>query len=168
MSIKINFLNNSNYCQFTEKESFGIIDPIPATIDEDPANVNNWILSVYNKNRYLVKFLPVDKSMIIKDANNNDISSCEGILFYPHPLHSAIIFVELKEVRAGLSGGKDQLISTIELFRANHDIAKYKCRQAYIANRKHPHFNYSRRTDCQEFLNKYNVRLFPQATISLK
>lgn len=163
--MKINFLAQKHACQYTSKKCFGIIDPIPARIDED--NPNQWIARVNNPRQYKVKFVPVDKAMDIKDEHGQEKSSCEGILFYPHPYHSTIIFLELKEVRRGTSGGKGQLISTIELFAENHDLSSYRRKQAYIANRKHPHFKISRRTECQEFLQRYGVRLFLQSEINL-
>ncbi len=165
--MKVDFLSRNDISQFTSQKRFGIIDPKPARIDEDEANAATWIAKVNNPSGHKVKFLPVDQAIKIEAAEGKPESTCEGILFYPHPDHSSIVFLELKEVRKGTSGAKGQLENTIEIFADNHDLYAYKSRRAFIVNRKHPHFNYSRKTQCQEFWNKYRVRLFPQAEINL-
>lgn len=165
--MKVDFLSKANLCQYTSELRFGIIDPKPACIDEDTAHESQWIAKVNNPSGYTVKFLPVDQAMKIESTKGQQESTCEGILFYPHPDHNAIIFIELKEVRKGTSGAVSQLENTILLFAANHDLHAYKKRCAFAVNRKHPHFNYSRKTQCQEFWNKYRVRLYPQAEINL-
>lgn len=98
---------------------------------------------------------------------------CDGMLTYPyaHAIKCAIIFIELKDRDykniVWIEKGEEQLRSTIAAFANNYDIARYKPKKAYIANREKPNFQYSHQTRMRQFKNETGFILMIQATIRI-
>lgn len=111
--------------------------------------------------------MPVDHNMNIRKSNGDLESTCDGMILYDD--RKSIAFVELKDVRTGgaKADAKRQLKNTIVIFLSNHDYKFFNRRFAYIANKRHPHFNFSNKMEMQDFNNKYHFRLLPQTDISL-
>ena len=74
----------------------------------------------------------------------------------------------MKQISEWMRDARNQLESTIEAFRANHDESLFRYRFAYAANRKHPHFQFSQKETMQRFRNKFNFRLLFQKNIDVK
>lgn len=126
---------------------------------------STWNAVIENKEALEIRFLPLDHNIVIHPTSDDTYSLCDGMLYHT----SWVAFVELKIKRsAWISDNIEQLRSTIELFKANHDTEKYKYRFAYAANRKFPRFNLSHKRDMQEFHQKTGFRLLIQNTIEVK
>jgi hypothetical protein len=92
---------------------------------------------------------------------------CDGMLTY----NNHLIFVELKtrksENSKWVGKGEEQLKNTINVFIANHDLAIYKSKKAYIANNKKPNFQSSQITRMDKFKDETGFRLIIQNTIEI-
>lgn len=130
---------------------FGIVDKETESFARTTNNPKDepWDARISNAQELALHFIPVDKNIIIK-INGNPQSMCDGLL---HEINNKwIAFVEIKNRRkSDFLHAKEQLISTIELFSQNHDINAFEKRLAYIADRKHPDFQYSHKTEMNEF-----------------
>lgn len=90
-------------------------------------------------------------------------------MLYDNRSGGLLVFVELKaQDRDWIPKAIEQLKSTIELFRASHNIEQFSPRIAYAANKKHPHFDHSHRETQQEFKREYKFRLLIQNKIEIK
>ncbi|WP_017294286.1 hypothetical protein [Geminocystis herdmanii] len=156
--MSINFFDER--CQSkTSKLKFGICDDsslpqAPAYIDSDIANEQTkWIAIVENINAIEITFTAIDNCIEIRKANGKMDNRCDGMLTY----QNNIIFVELKERdyqnKVWIDKGDKQLRTTISNFVTNHNLADYKSKKAYIANRKKPYFQYSHKQQMQKFKN---------------
>jgi hypothetical protein len=63
--------------------------------------------------------------------------------------------------------GENQLRKTINVFIANHDLAIYKSKKAYIANNKKPNFQSSQMERMDKFKDEIGFRLIIQNTIEI-
>jgi hypothetical protein len=81
-----------------------------------------------------------------------------------------IIFVELKIQRLNWikHAVEEQLQTTIQIFKENNDIKKFRHRLAYVCNRKHPRFCYSNKQLMQQFRDRNDVRLIISRDIVIK
>ena len=124
-----------------------------------------WNAVAMNRHALKVRFLPLDHNIVIHTTPDETYSLCDGMLYHA----SWVSFVELKVKKAAwISENIAQLRSTIELFKANHDVNNFKYRFAYAANRKFPRFSTSHKRDMQEFHQKTGFRLLIQNTIEVK
>ena len=150
----------------TDAACFGLCDDGPngwAYISESKAE-DTWICTVENNNRLEVVFTAVDKCADIRRADGNQESTCDCILTYT----DNIVFVELKELRKDwIEDGIDQLQNTLNLFPENV-LRRFRHKRAFVANRRHPHFNQSASGRKQQFRSQYKVRLLVQATIIIE
>lgn len=90
-------------------------------------------------------------------------------MLYDNRSGGLLVFVELKaQDRGWIPKAIEQLKSTIELFRASHNIEQFSSRIAYAANKKHPYFDHSHRETQQEFREKHKFRLLIQNKIEIK
>lgn len=146
--------------QHTNALEFGLCDETdenektPAFINEE--NSALWIAKVSNQTQKNVIFTAIDNCISILRTDGNMEKSCDGMLTHD----DNIDFVELKEGRMSwIQGGIEQLKITVEIFSENHDLSQYRKKRAFLANRKHPHFQHSRKEDMQKFKNETDVRL---------
>lgn len=146
-------------------ERFGICDTPRGAYSTDECE-ETWEAVVVNKEFREVQFVPVDHNMEFRDANGDLLSTCDGMLFTKDNRY--LIFVEIKDIRKGwMSEPKLQLASTIQLFRDEVPTDDYEMHLAYVANRNHPNFQFSRKQEMQEFYNIYKFRLIYLYEISL-
>lgn len=147
---------------------FGIVDReaepyARTTMDhtDDP-----WDANVENPSAHMLHFIPIDRNIVIK-KNGNQVSLSEGLL---HKIdNSFLAFVEIKNrKKSDFKHAKEQLASTINEFVAIHDPKKYKKREAYIADHRHPNFQYSHKSEMNEFRSKFGFRLLYQNTIEIE
>ena len=161
--MKVNFFEDS--CkEDTDAKRFGICDPkgeLPAFITTNGAK--KWIAIVVNPTKKNVRFYAIDHCLVMTGKGQN-IKRCDAMLHYDENL----VFVELKEVmRTRVSSAIKQIESTIKVFSKNHDLNSFSKKRAFVANRRHPAFNYSQREEMQNFYNKHKVRLILYNTIEI-
>ena len=165
--MSINFFKSTCQSQ-TNQYKFGLCDDPnedPAYIDTD--DCSKWIAIVENNQEIEVIFTAIDNCIEIFRSNGERENRCEGMLTY----NNHIIFVELKtrksKNRDWCGDGENQLRKTINVFIANHDLAIYKSKKAYIANNKKPNFQSSQMERMDKFKDEIGFRLIIQNTIEI-
>lgn len=129
-------------------------------------NENSWNAVVDNSTCRTITFIPIDHNIEAKDADGNQISMCDGLLYSDKRI---IVFVELKDRKADfIKEGLAQLKSTLKVFLEGNDLKSYHRRYAYISNRSHPQFKYSHKVVMQQFRNETGVRLLIQKEINIQ
>ena len=141
---------------------FGIRDTPPAYVTTE--NRDQWIAVVENPQYKEIVFTALDKCIENVRANGEDESSCDCMLTYEHN----IIFIELKEKnKAWKNSGIEQLEKTIEIYERDAGLANYSKRRAFVANRKHPHFQVIETDIKQRLYQTYKVRVMAEAIIQI-
>ena len=166
--MSINFFKSTCQSQ-TNQYKFGLCDDRPplensAYIDTD--DCSKWIAIVENNQEIEVIFTAIDNCIEILRSDGTMDNRCDGMLTY----NNHIIFVELKERNfrnKWVGKGEEQLKNTINVFIANHDLAIYKSKKAYIANNKKPNFQSSQITRMDKFKDETGFRLIIQNTIEI-
>lgn len=163
--MRVNFFEENCKHSIKEKE-FGILDGI----NTDPAflslnDKSKWIAIVENQKEILVDFYALDNCVKLMRNASEQEKSCDGLLVY----QNNIVFFELKEVRVGgwITGGVEQLEESIKSFSKNHDLFLYLKRRAFLANRKHPSFKYSKKELMEKFKVATGVRLIIHNVIKI-
>ena len=142
--------------QVTPVKEFGLVDKAPAEINYDEAQKDSWNAIVECNNRDDYNFVPLDKKLKIMAAFNKEESLCECLL----NTKETIAFVELKERKKQHTQQPiEQLENTLRLFKQNHNIDDFTYKQAYICNRKRPHYNEARNSVCTDFAKRNGVAL---------
>lgn len=117
------------------QEVFGLCDVPPACIDEE--NSDRWIAVVRNRHTQMVEFYAIDGCVTWHRADGSQAKACDGMLAYN--TRKNVVFVELKDrnprKKQWRINAEEQLKSTIECFRANHDAGSVSIR-AYTCNRQ--------------------------------
>ena len=163
---------------FFKKESevsakrFGICDDTdegaktPAYIDTNPDNECEWIACVDNRTTKSVCFIAVDNKIEIRRANGEMENRCDAMLHN----EDYLVFIELKDLKKNWiqHAVEEQLLPTINVFKANHAISTVRHRLAYACNKKHPQFAYSHKVYMQQFKDTTGVRLIIGRDIILK
>ena len=166
--MSINFFDANCQSQ-TNQYKFGLCDD--PNKDKDPAYIDTvdcskWIAIVENNQEIEVIFTAIDNCIEILRSDGTMDNRCDGMLTY----NKHIIFVELKERNfrnKWVGKGEEQLKNTINVFIANHDLAIYKSKKAYIANNKKPNFQSSQITRMDKFKDETGFRLIIQNTIEI-
>ena len=166
--MSINFFDANCQSQ-TNQYKFGLCDD--PNKDKDPAYIvtvdcSKWIAIVENNQEIEVIFTAIDNCIEILRSDGTMDNRCDGMLTY----NNHIIFVELKERNfrnKWVGKGEEQLKNTINVFIANHDLAIYKSKKAYIANNKKPNFQSSQITRMDKFKDETGFRLIIQNTIEI-
>ncbi len=129
-------------CQYQPITSaiFGLCDnqdDTKAFPDTDVANQESqWIAIVKNEKKFSVVFTAIDKCVL---QNNEEVGKgrCDGMLTTCNHLY----LVELKNQKEDWqTDAKNQLLSTIDLLIANHDITRYKKKKAFACNKRRKKF----------------------------
>lgn len=163
----INFFQD---CCKTEsnKLEFGLCDDIDnphAYIDE--FDNKRWIGIVENPDGKKIEFFAIDNCIEIKKPNGTDQSTCDGVL----KENSNLIFIELKERKTGKSRwfkkGREQLTSTIEVFKQNNDISNYTSVKAFICNKLRPLSHSGKAANIQKFYDDTGFILKDQQKITI-
>lgn len=147
---------------------FGIVDregePYARTTTSSADNP--WDAIVNNRSARVVHFIPIDKNIVIK-KNGEQVSLSEGLL---HKVdNSFLAFVEIKNrKKSDFKHAKEQLASTINEFVSSHDPKVFRKREAYIADHRHPKFQFSHKAEMNEFRTKFGFRLLYQNTIEVE
>ncbi len=163
--MSLDFLRNN--CREPERHDtrFGLCDPkgvSPAYSDLE--NPRNWVAEVLNQSGLGLTFTPVDNCLI----QHNELPGqgrCDGILTTFRHLY----IVELKDQRRYWTAKAiEQLESTIEIFKATHDIAEFRHRKAFACNKCHPRFQVLEASEKTRFFRRHGVRLHVEATIEVR
>lgn len=162
--MKIDFL--AEECSEKRSElTFGLCDGpdlVKAYVTVDPAE--NWIAIVHNPKGSEVTFHAVDDCIEILRPDGTKDTRCDCILTYPQNL----VFVELKEVAAQwITDGIEQMQEAIEVFGNHHNLFSFRKRRAFLANRKHPKFQYSHKEQMEKFKVETSVRLIIHNRINI-
>jgi hypothetical protein len=153
----------------TNQPKFGLCDDPPPL--ENPAYIDTvdcskWIAIVENNQEIEVIFTAIDNCIEILRSDGTMDNRCDGMLTY----NNHLIFVELKEKNYRnnwVVNGEKQLKNTINVFIANHDLAIYKYKKAYIANNKKPNFQSSQMGRMARFEAETDFRLIIRNTIEI-
>ena len=125
-----------------------------------------WNATVNNPETVEVLFTPLDHNVIIHPTQTETYSLCDGVL---RNGQTWLAFVELKVMGEGwIQHNIEQLESTISLFHENYDYKKFRHREAYAANRKHPSYHFSHKVQMNEFHSRTKFRLLIQNSIMVK
>ena len=154
-------------------KNFGICDDedesakTPAYVSIDPTD--KWVAIVQNRTEKPINFTAVDNCIEIRRANGDMDNRCDAIL--TNDEH--IVFIELKVQRTSgwiTHAVDEQLQTTIDHFKENCDIDKYRYKRAFVCNRKISTFQMpviKAKNEC--FLLKRNhIRLSIEQTIVFK
>lgn len=151
-------------------EKFGLCDKedksvkTPAYVDFD--HPEQWIAVVENQTHKPLNFTAVDNCVEILRENGEMANRCDVMLTN----EDYIVFVELKDQKGNWieHAVYDQLQTTIDYFKANHDISKYRYKRAFACNRQHPKFKCSNKERMQSFFKQNGIRLNIQCNIVFK
>lgn len=176
--MKIDFFDKKFSREVSSVSEFGICDGDneqnqPSYLSLKVENKANWGAVVTNSKGKTTHFLPVDNNISILRSDGTQEKRCDGILYILEEKGKSIHFVELKErtdkqSKTWRNDGIKQLASTIDIFKANHDIQDYNPRNAYVCNRKRPNYVYSNLEELENFRKKYHVSLYIQPSINIK
>ena len=166
--MSINFFDANCQSQ-TNQYKFGLCDD--PNKDKDPAYIDTvdcskWIAIVENNQEIEVIFTAIDNCIEILRSDGTMDNRCDGMLTY----NNHLIFVELKEKNYRnnwVVKGEKQLKNTINVFIANHDLAIYKSKKAYIANSRKPNFQSSQSERMDRFKDETDFRLIIRNTIEI-
>jgi hypothetical protein len=144
----VNF-NKAVCIENTSANIFGICDaPPPATNPAylDFADSDSWIAWVENDLGKTVTFTAIDHCIDILPAN---AERCDGMLSYD----STLVFVELKDRDSGrwLGKAKDQLLSTINIFKHEVGLNGMNRYYAFVSNKQRPYFYAANASLAEEF-----------------
>lgn len=151
----------------TTDAKFGICDDddeLPAYTDT--AHPNNWIATILNDSSKEIIFTAVDKCIEFPLIDGQMQSRCDAMM----TSNNCLYLIELKNKRSDWkSSGIAQLEATIiNLMNTIEPIFNsYKSRKAYVANRRHPHFQVIENETMEIFRDKYKVRLDLRAVIQI-
>lgn len=124
----------------------------------DPAK---WIATVENSNQEQVTFTAIDKC-VIQDNEELGRERCDGMLTTSNLLY----LVELKDQKPPWrTHAIEQLRSTIEFLKANHDLAQYRHKKAFACNKKYRPFVEIDNEMQLAFFRSHGFRIDIQATI---
>lgn len=129
----------------------------------DTASADNWIARVDNHLRKAVTFTAVDKC-VMKDDEARGKGRCDCML----TTETGLYLVELKERESPgwQAEAKRQLVSTIELLQAHHDVSQYRHKKAFACNKKHRRpFVVVSHDEQRAFFREYGFRLDVQTTV---
>jgi len=160
--MKVNFLVNTCKEPARTDSIFGLCDDqngekAYSTID----NASKWIATVKNDKNIELVFTPID-NCLIKSYELEGRGRCDGLLTSPDHLY----FIELKDVaKSWISEAVEQLESTINLFKENHDITTFRHKKAFACNKQHGHFHHFDNESNLAFFRKHKVRIDIQAEI---
>lgn len=157
----------------------GVCDPQNGTraYTTTAEDKGKWMAEISNPKEKGVQFVAVDNNICMPEVNGNQQKRCDGMILYPLSSNSGndaisenICFVELKDVMGSgwIKKATEQLRATITTFCENHDYRKFKTREAYAANCRHPNFPYSLKETMSNFRRETNFRLIIEQKIRIR
>ena len=140
-------------------------DIAQCTADEAMQQIS--VVNVHNPSRRTILFLPVDHNIDIRKADTNDTAStCDYMLVAGGD--ELLIFGEIKNrQKRWIADGARQVKQAIEIFRANHDITRWKEHRAYVSNCRYWRARASTRNVEETFRRETGIRLYIQNDIHL-
>ena len=121
----------------------------------DTADKNKWIATVKNDNELSVVFTAIDKC-VLQDTEERGRGRCDAMLTTNRHLY----LVELKDqVPPWRQHAIEQLESTIQFLKDNHDISQFKLRKAFASNKKQEKF--------AVLDNEYNLTFYRSTTFRI-
>ncbi len=158
--------------ELVEEPEFGICDDpdvaerTPAYVSRDVNLAESWGAKVSNRSGSGVYFIAVDNKIDIRRDNGDMENRCDAMLRNDRYL----VFVELKDQRQKWIQHAvwDQLFTTINVFKENHNIGIYPHREAYVCNKKHPRYEVGSQGLMNTFRQKTSVRLVLARDITIK
>lgn len=153
-------------------DCFGICDDedehvkTPAYVDTDESRRENWTATVFNRSGKTIAFIAVDNKIEMKRDTGEMENRCDAMLHN----EDYVVFVELKNQGSNWirHAVEEQLATTIQIFKENHDINVFKHKLAYVCNKRRAAFAVSHKEYMQRFRNQYGVRLVIGGEIVLK
>lgn len=126
-------------------KEFGICDDedeekkTPAYVDRNQPD--KWGAVVKNQTNQSINFTAVDNCVEMNRSDGTMDFRCDAMLTND----DNIVFVELKVQAADwiFHAVDEQLQTTIDHFKANHDLSRYKYKRAFVCNKRHPNFRVS-------------------------
>lgn len=142
-------------------KEFGICDDEDENVKTlayvDTTNRNKWVAVVKNRTDKAINFTAVDNCIIMNRSDGTMDNRCDAMLTN----EENIIFIELKDQNANwiTHAVDEQLQATIDHFKENYNIMKYKYKRAFACNKKHPNFRVSYKEKMNDFYQKNHIRL---------
>ncbi len=158
--------------ELVEERQFGICDDpdvaekTPAYISRDLSKSASWGAKVSNTSGSAVNFTAVDNKIDIRRENGDMENRCDAMLYND----SYLVFVELKDQKQNWIQHAvwDQLLTTINVFKENHNIEAYSHKVAYACNKKHPYYEVGHKELMNKFRQLTSVRLVLARDITIK
>lgn len=125
-------------------------------------------VNVNNPSTKAILFIPVDHNMNIrKEGSNNLDSTCDYLMTVNNK--ELIISGEIKNrMRKWAREGMLQVLNTLEIFMANHNITEWKKCRGYVSNFRKPLANTSTKTTQEEFKQRSGgYRIYFQNTVNI-
>lgn len=166
----VDFFSPVYYCEQLNDKRFGINDGAEQGNKDLKAytttrNPNEWNACVENPSEETVVFQPLDHNIVLHPTPDTTYSLCDAMLYISH---DTLILIELKaKDKNWIADNIKQLKSTISLFAQEHNLASFPNRIAYAANKRHPQFHYSHKSEMQDFYNRTEFRLLIQNKITI-
>lgn len=170
METKIDFFAPKCQTEGIVADEFGICDDIDKA-EKTPAYVDymhkdKWAARVENHTGAPLNFTAVNNCLSFEREDGNKDNCCDALL----TSRDHIVFIELKDQRKDwISHAVErQLQTTIDHFKASHDLGRYKCCRAFVCNRRHPAFQVSHKEMMSQFYRRNKVRLVIQGVVVFK
>lgn len=140
---------------------FGICDDkdegnkTPAYIDT--TDQDKWIAIVKNHTNLSLNFTAVDNCIEARKEDGSMDFRCDAMLTNK----DNIVFIELKDQKDNWirHAVYEQLQTTIDNFKASHDISVYRHKRAFACNKARPRFKVNYKDMMNQFYQKNKVRL---------
>lgn len=160
--MSLNFFDASCSEPSIQHELFGLCDDRDGTkAYSNTSHPKKWVATVKNTNKIELTFTATD-ACVIKPDEQPGRGRCDGMLTSSEHLY----FIELKEEdKAWINDAVTQLESTIEFFKKDNDITKYKHKKAFACNKRRPHFQETDNEFSLRFFRKHGFRIDVQAEI---
>ncbi|WP_158828992.1 hypothetical protein [Mucilaginibacter lacusdianchii] len=166
--MNIEFLTSECREAARHDEVFGLCDDQNNTkAYSDTEHPDQWIATILNPDHVAVVFTPLDHCIkAFKEGTKDEESLCDGMLTTALCLY----LVELKDrMHAGWQQkSTDQLVNTIQLLRANHDLAPFRYKKAYQCNKRFLSFKVIDNEENLRFFRTYGFRMDKQGEIPVK
>lgn len=144
---------------------FGIEDMFPAHV-VIRGDRKQWNAVVDNTNGLQIMFVPLDHHIDIHPSTDTTYSLCDCMIYREGHW---LTLIELKDqARGWLEDAIRQLKSTIRWMKDNPRVSQFSIREAYAANRRHPHFQSSEKSRMNEFRKETSFRLIITNMIKVK
>lgn len=127
----------------------------------DNSDQTKWVATVKNNKSKELLFTAID-NCVIKGHEEIGRGRCDAML----TSDSHLYLIELKDSAWSVEGDAiDQLMSTINFLKANHDISAFKHKKAFVCNKKRDRFQVIDNEVNLKFYREHGFRIDIQAEI---